>query len=137
MKDFILYLQPRGREILYSKESYLLQELIETAGTSHIAELEIVKSGKLRVVDEIGDYRMLMFTCDYIARHGPSLSLVENRDIELWQSKKGALVASFGFPRKVARVAAKLLSLAAFTDPSLVDSFSVMKSDFLGLRNRV
>jgi hypothetical protein len=137
MKDFILYLQPKGKKALFNKEIYSLEELLGTAGTPNLTELEIVKSGKLKKIDDLGDYRLLMFTCDYVARHGSSLSIVEGRDIELWQSKKGALVASFGFPRTVAKVAMKLLSLAAFGDPSFINSFVVTQTNFLDLVRQV
>lgn len=137
MKDFILYLQPRGRKVLFEKECYSLQELLATTGIHNLAELEIVKSGKLEKIDELGDYRLLTFTCNYVARHGSSYSVVEDRNIELWQSKKGALVASFGFPRTVTKVAMSLLSLAAFGDPSLISSLIVTQTNYLDLVKQV
>jgi hypothetical protein len=136
MKDFILYLKPRERIANPVKEKYSLDELKKTPGTSLISELEFVKDGEIRQEETLGDYTVFKFSCKYTARHGPSLVTVE-RDIELWQSKSGALVASFGFPRKVAKVATKLLSLATFGDYSLINSFNLTNPDFFELKKRV
>jgi len=136
MKDFILYLQPRGRTANPVKEKYSLDELERMPGTSSISELEIVKDGELRQEETLGDYRVFEFSCKYTARHGTSLVTVE-RNIELWQSEKGALVVSFGFPRKVVKVATKLLSLATFGDYSLINSFNLTNPDFSKLKKRV
>lgn len=136
MKDFILYLQPRERGIIPIEEKYSLEELRKTPGTSSISELEVVKEGELRQIETLGDYRVFVFTCSYNARHGTSLVTVR-RDIEMWQSMKGALVVSFGFPRKVARVAIKLLSLAIFEDYSLINPFNLTNFDFFELNKKV
>jgi len=136
MKDFILYLQPKGRTTTPIKEKYSLDELKKTPGTSSIPELELVKEGELRQQETLGDYTVFEFSCRYTARHGTSLVTVE-RNIELWQSKKGVLVISFGFPSKVAKVATKLLSLAIFGDYSLINSFDLTNSDFFKLKERV
>jgi len=136
MKDFILYLQPKGRTTIPIREKYSLDELKKTPGTSSISELELVKEGELRQRETLGDYMVFEFACKYIARHGTSLVTVE-RSIELWRSKKGVLLISFGFPRKVANVATKLLSLAIFGDYSLINSFNFTNSDFSKLKKKV
>jgi hypothetical protein len=136
MKDFILYLQPKGRTTIPIKEKYPLNELKKTPGTSSISELELVKEGELRQRETLGNYMVFEFACKYIARHGTSLVTVK-RGIELWQSRKGVLVVSFGFPRKVAKVATKLLSLAIFGDHSLINAFDLTNSDFFKLKKRV
>lgn len=136
MKDFILYLQPKGRSTNPIRGKYSLDELKKTPGTSSISELELVKEGELRQLETLGDYTVFEFSCRYTARHGTSLVTVE-RIIELWQSNKGVLVISFGFPRKVAKVAMKLLSLAIFGDYSLINSFDLTNSDFFELKKRV
>ena len=136
MKDFILYLQPKGRTTTLIEERYSLNELKKTPGTSSIPELELVKEGELSQRETLGDYTVFVFSCKYTARHGTSLVTVE-REIELWQSKKGVLVVSFGFPRKVAKVATKLISLAIFGDYSLINPFDLTNSDFFKLKERV
>ena len=136
MKDFILYLQPRDRPSVVDRKKYPLDELRTTPGTSPLrADLEIVKSGELKPKEELGDFRIFDFSCKYIARHGTT-SAVVSRDIELWQSKKGALVVSFGFPRKVSNVATKLLSLAAFGDHTLINQCFLTGTNFLELKKR-
>ena len=136
MKDFILYLQPRGRTANSVKGECSLDELKKTPGTSSISELEILKGGELKQRETLGDYTVFEFSCRYTARHGTSLVTVE-RNIEMWQSKKGTLVVSFGFPRKVVKVAMKLLSLATFGDFSLINPFNLTNHDFFELKKRV
>ena len=136
MKDFILYLQPKRRTTNPIKRKYSLDELKKTPGTSSISELDLVKEGVLKRQETLGDYTVFEFSCSYTARHGTSLVDV-GRDIELWRSKKGVLVVSFGFPRNVAKVATKLLSLAIFGDHSLINSFNITNSDFFELRKKV
>ncbi|HDH44157.1 MAG TPA: hypothetical protein ENG66_01960 [Thermococcus sp.] len=136
MKDFILYLQPRKQAVIPIKGEHSLEELKKTPGTSSISELEVVKEGELRLLETLGDYRVFVFSCNYTARHGTSLVTVK-RDIELWQSIKGVLVISFGFPRKVAKVATKLLSLAMFGDYSLINPFNLTNLDFFELNKEV
>jgi len=136
MKDFILYLQPKGRVANAIKGKYSLDELKKTPGTSYISELEVVQEGELRRKEILGDHEVFEFSCVYTARHGVSLVTVK-RDIELWRSKEGLLVASFGFPRKVAKVATKLLSLTIFGDHTLINSFNITGPDFLKLKKKV
>lgn len=136
MKDFNLYLQPKGRTANSIKEKYSLDELKKTPGTSSISQLDLVKKGVLRQRETLGDYEVFEFSCKYIARHGTSQVTV-GRDNELWQSKKGVLVVSFGFPRNVAKVAMKFLSLAIFGDYSLINSFNISNADFFKLREKI
>jgi len=136
MKDFILYLQPKGRSTGPTRETYSLDELKKTQETSLISELDLVKEGTLKRQEALGDYTLFEFSCKYTARLGTSLATVA-RDIELWRSKKGVLVISFGFPRNVAKVATKLLSLAIFGDHSLINSFTITNSDFVMLGRRI
>lgn len=136
MKDFILYLQPKGRSSDLIRKKYSLDELRKTAGTSGISELEVVEEGELKQSETLGEFAAFEFSCKYIARHGTSLVAVR-RDIELWQSKRGVLVISFGFPRKVAKVGTKLLSLAIFGDHSLINSFALSNSDFFRFKEKV
>lgn len=136
MKDFILYLQPKERFAETIEGKHALEELRKSPGTSTISELEVVEEGELRQREVLGDYTVFSFSCKYKARHGTSLVTVE-RDIELWQSRKGVLIISFGFPRKVAKVATKLLSLVTFGDHSWVTSLNLTNSDFLKLNERV
>jgi hypothetical protein len=138
MIDFILYTQPKGKQVFFSKDEYTLSELRKAPRSSAIKELrEVVKEGVLKLAGEIGGYRCFTFTCTYIGRHGPSLVEVRQRPLDFWQSKEGALVISFGFPRTVARVGAALLSLAAFGDPMQIVHFPISKPDFLNLERKV
>lgn len=135
MKDFILYLQPKRRTATPIKEKRSLDELKKTSGTSLISELDLVKEGVLKRQETLGDYTVFEFSCKYTARHGTARVTVK-REIELWRSKKGVLVVSFGFPEKVAKVATKLLSLAIFGDHSLINSFNITNSDFFKLKRK-
>ncbi|MEM2522799.1 MAG: hypothetical protein QXW82_06590 [Candidatus Bathyarchaeia archaeon] len=140
MLDFIIYTQPRvkrGIKAEVAKDTYSLNELWEAPKSSTLKELEkIVKQGTLKFTGEIGEYRCYLFTCKYLERHGPSLVEVE-RPLEFWQSKEGAFVISFGFPRTAARVGISLLSLAIFGDPTQITPFPISKPDFLRLKDAV
>lgn len=137
MLDFIIYTQPRSKEVLIAKEAYSLNELWNAPKSSGLRDLaKVVKQGTLKWIGDIGEYRCFLFTCTYLERHGPSLVEVE-RPLEFWQSKKGAFVISFGFPRTAARVGAALLSLAAFGDPTQIVPFPISKQDFLNLKTKV
>jgi len=136
MKDFILYLQPKGQKKSIKTKKYDLKDLKNTAGTSSISELEIVESGELKFKEELGDYQVFNFSCKYIARLGTSL-VTADLNIELWQSKKGVLVVSYGFPRKVANVAIKLLALATLGDYTLINSIIITESNFFELKKKV
>jgi len=137
MLDFIIYTQPRKIKFKNDKKIYTIEELKDTPGSSRISELEKVKEGTLEFVGEIGEYRLFRFICNYIQRHGATLSEVRDRPLEYWQSKNGSLVISFGFPRSVAKVGAALLSFATFGDLAVITEFPIFKSDFLRLKDKV
>lgn len=136
MLDFIIYTQPIDKEARVIEGVYSLSELWDAPQSSTLKELEKVKQGTLRFIGEIGEYRCYLFNCKYLERHGPSLVEVE-QPLEFWQSKKGAFVISFGFPRTAARVGVSLLSLAVFGDPVQITPFPVFKQDFLRLKDVV
>jgi len=137
MLDFIIYTQPRKFKFKNDKKRYTVEELKDAPRSSQISELEKVKEGTLEFIAEIGEYRLFRFTCSYIQRHGTTLAEVRDRPLDYWQSKNGSLVISFGFPRSVARIGAALLSFATFGDPMLITEFSLFKSDFLRLKDKV
>jgi len=137
MLDFIIYTQPKDKGTVATKDVYSLNELWNAPKSSTLGDLyKIVKQGTLKFTGEIGEYRCFLFTCKYMERHGPSLVEVE-RPLEFWQSKRGALVISFGFPRTAARVGVALLSLATFGDPTQIVPFPISKQDFLKLKDTV
>lgn len=138
MKDFILYQQPRDIEAILDEKRYPLSMLREAIGSGSISELEIVRGGTLELKNERGGYRKFKFSCEYEVNFGSATAVVE-RDFELWQAKENAHVVSFGSPRKVSRVAVKLLSMAAFDDFSLINSIApfLSKSSYSKLMKRV
>jgi len=137
MLDFIIYTQPIDREPVLVKDTYTLDEFWNAPRSSALRELaKVVKQGTLRFTGEIGEYRCFLFDCYYLERHGPTLVDVQ-RPLEFWQSKKGALVISFGFPRIAARVGVAFLSFAVFGDPLQIVPFPLSKQDFLNLKAKV
>lgn len=139
MKDLIFYHQEIGRKTVFEDREYTLKELtgrpgISIPGVPSIGD--VVREGKLKLVGDVGEYKMFNFDCVYLASHGDSIVEVQ-RNIELWQSKEGALVVS-GFPKKAARVGVALLSFATFGDPNAIGIFStITKNNFIDLKKRV
>jgi hypothetical protein len=139
MKDLIFYHQEIGRKNVFENREYSLKELTGRPGVSvpGVPSIgDVVKEGKLKLVGDVGDYRMFNFACKYLASHGETNVEIE-RTIELWQSKTGALVVS-GFPNRAARVGIALLSLATFGDPDGIGIFSpITKNNFIDIKKCV
>lgn len=139
MKDLIFYHQEIGAKTVFEDREYTLKELtgrpgIGIPGVPSIGD--VVREGKLKLVGDVGEYKMFNFDCVYLASHGDSIVEVPG-NIELWQSREGALVVS-GFPKKAARVGVALLSLATFGDPNAIGIFSpITKNNFIDLKKRV
>jgi hypothetical protein len=139
MKDLIFYHQEVGKKTAFEDREYVLKELtgrrgVSIPGVSTIGD--VVRNGKLKLVGDVGEYKMFNFDCVYLASHGDSIVEV-SRVIKLWQSRKGALVVS-EFPKIAARVGVALLSLAMFRDPNFIDTFSVItKNNFIDLKKQV
>jgi hypothetical protein len=138
VKDFILYRRPVSRKSQFEDREYNLSELESYRGSSPLPELEKVTSGSLKLLSELKTHTIFEFSCEYYGPKpatSPKPPLLEAR-FELWQRTKGALVISFNPPKKVSRVAAALLSLAVFGDPSLILPVKFYPSDFLELKKR-
>jgi len=139
MKDLIFYHQEIGATTVFEDREYTLIELTGRPGVSipGVPSIgDVVREGKLKLVGDVGEYKMFNFDCVYFASHGDSIVEIQ-RNIELWQSREGALVVS-GFPKKAARVGVALLSLATFGDPNAIGIFSpITKNNFSDLKKRV
>ena len=138
MRDFIIYKQPKPPNVV-RKEKLSVEELREQQGSSMIKELELVKSGELKFVRETKNLNMFTFSCVFQLPRPLAAKKVAYTEIvsDLWQQKKGNLVASFNAPKKMSKVAIALLSYATLGDPFLIKATLLSRSDFLKLNDYI
>jgi len=138
MKDFIIYMQPKIPYAL-QREKYSVEELKKQPGSSFLKELELVRGGELAFVRETNNLNVFNFSCKFQLPRPLAAKEVAYAEIvsDLWQQKRGNLVASFNTPKKMSKVAIALLSYATMGDPFLIKSFQLSRSDFLALKEQI
>lgn len=138
MKDFIIYLQPREQEKILEEKKYCLDELENFPGTSNLEELDLVRDGSLRILQDIEPHRVFQFSCKFPIRVVAAKKPVyAELTFDLWQRKHGPIVASFEGRRKASRVAVALLSFVTYGDPYAINPIRLTVSDFRNLMENI
>ena len=137
MKDFIIYVQPRIQEKSIIKRELSLDDLVKHPGTSRLRELERVRNGNLKMVNELEPHRVFNFSCEYRVRTRAREPIFAPINFELWQRKNDPITVTFDAPRKVSRVAVALLSLLIYNDPFAITPISFTATNFLKLKDNV
>lgn len=138
MKDFIIYVQPRKSEKTIAKKEYSLDELARFPGSSRIDELELVRNGKLKIIQDLEPYRAFQFSCEYLVRLvAATKPIFVPLRFSLWQRKGAPLVVTFEGRRKASRVAVSLLSVVIYDDPFAISPIRLTVSDFRKLKENV
>ena len=139
MKDFIIYIQPRAPHA-FQEGKYLVEELKKLPCSSTLKELELVRGGgELNLIRETSHLNLFNFSCKFqLPRPWAAKSVAYSEIVcDLWQQKRGNLVASFNAPKKMSKVAVALLSYATMGDPFLIKSIQLTRSDFLALKEYI
>lgn len=138
MRDFIIYVQPkRGGKGTTERES-LLDDLESFPGTSRLQELDFVRNGKLKLIQELKPHKAFNFSCQYLKRLvAATKPIYADLSFDLWQRKHGPLVVTFEAPKKASRVAISLLSLVTYGDPFAISPITLTVSDFRKLKETI
>jgi len=137
-KYFIIYAQPNRSSDIWKKE-WTIDELMDAPGTSRIEELDIMKSGKLTLIHESPLHRVFKCLCEARLRKPVAAREAQfgQLNFEIWQQKRGGIVASLEANKNVSRCATNLLSWAIYRDPFAIRPVRIMKSDFIQLKRHV
>jgi len=138
MKDFIIYLQPRRKEAEILESEYSLDELKKFPGTSQIQELELVRNGQLKIMQNIEPHRIFQFSCEFLIKIvAATRPVYAQASFELWQRKHGPIVATFEGRKKISKVAVALLSLILYENPFAITPIKLVVSDFRNLKTNI
>jgi len=138
MKNFIIYLQPRENENEIVESEYSLDDLKKFPGTSQLPELELVRNGKLKIINELEPHRIFQFSCDFLIRLVAAAKPVTAQlSFEVWQRKHGPIVATFEGRKKASKIAVALLSLILYGDPFSITPIKLTVSDFRNLKTNI